>query len=207
MSNGGSLGLTAAILAIGIILIAATAASVILSSSTTSDEQNYEQMTEEALEEISTYIQTKDVMGKYYYDDGAKHIQKIALLIKTMFSVEIDVSGLTIKLCNGEQTNILYYSGKAAFIYSNPLFEHPLWDNMSNSTFSFIVTYDKDNSLVDYGTINDHTDMAYIVIKLPEEFTMQKGDRITVTLFPSTGIERTLTLEAPMPMNSIVSLY
>ena len=111
-----------------------------------------------------------------------------------------------IKLCNGEKIKMLFYSGQAEFIHSSSLFEHPIWNTIENETFGFIVTLDKDRSLVDHNTINDNTDMAYIIIKLSEDFAMKKGDRITTTFFPSAGIEKTMTLEAPLPMKRIVTL-
>ena len=101
---------------------------------------------------------------------------------------------------------MLYYSGQADFIHSNSLFEHPIWNDLSENNFSFVVALDKDRSLVDYDTINDNTDMAYIAIKLSENFTMKKGDSIEITLFPSTGITRTIIVKAPLPIKQIVSL-
>jgi len=46
--------------------------------------------------------------------------------------------------------------------------------------------------------------MAYIVIKLSEEFALEKGDILVVALFPESGLQRTIKLEAPMLMRSIV---
>ena len=100
---------------------------------------------------------------------------------------------------------MLYYSGQAEFIKKEPLFEHPIWQNTNEVDFSLIVTLDKDNSITSYDTINDYTDTAYIIINLPEEFTMKKGDSLTITLFPSTGITRTTTIVAPLPIKPVVS--
>ena len=54
--------------------------------------------------------------------------------------------------------------------------------------------------------MNDNTDMAYIIIKLSKEFQMKKGNTMTVTLFPSTGVQKIITLEAPIPINLVVTL-
>jgi len=102
---------------------------------------------------------------------------------------------------------MLDYCGNAVFIDSNSLFEHPIWNNISYSNFGFIVIHDKDRSLVDYNAINDNTDMAYIIINFSEEFSMTKGETMDVTLFPSSGIKRTITLDAPLPMKQLVNLY
>ena len=206
MNNQGATGIATAILLISFILIGATAASVIMGDSGNNPEENYEEILEEALDEISTYIQIKDALGKYNSTTEEQHIQKIAILIKPLFSIDIDASKLMIKLNNGQQIKMLYYSGQADFISSNSLFEHPICNTIRTDKFGFVVTLDKDRSIVDYGIINDNTDMAYLVIKLPEDFTMEKGDVTEITLFPSTGITKTINLKAPLPITQIVSL-
>ena len=206
MNIRGGLGITTAIVFISFLLIAATAATVIMGNQKEISEEDYERIVEEAVDEISTYIQIKDTIGRYYLTDGEQRIQKIALLITPLISLDTDISSLTIKISNGEQIRILYYSGQAAFIQSQSLFEHSLWDETTEETFSMIVTHDKDRSITEYATLNENTDMTYIIIKLPDGFTMKKGDAITITLFPSTGITRTKTLVAPLPIHPIVSL-
>lgn len=206
MNNQGATGIATAILLISFILIGATAASVIMDDSGNNPEENYEEILEEALDEISTYIQIKDALGKYNSTTEEQHIQKIAILIKPLFSIDIDASKLVIKLNNGKQIKMLYYNRQAEFISSNSLFEHPIWTTMTDTDFGFIVILDKDQSIIDYGTINDNTDMTYIIIKLPNDFTMKKGDTLKLTLFPSTGITKTINLKAPLPIKQIVAL-
>jgi len=206
MDTQGATGIATAILLISFILIGATAASVIMGDTGEDSEENYEEILNEALDEISTYMQIKDVLGKYYTVEEDQHIQKIAILIKPLFSIDIDASTLMIKLNNGKQIKILYYNSHAEFIESHSLFEHPIWNNMTDTNFSFIVILDKDRSIIDYYTINDNTDMTYIILKLPPDFTMKKGDCLEITLFPSTGITKTINVEAPLPIKQIVSL-
>ena len=206
MNNQGVTGIATAILLISFILIGATAASVIMGDSGNNPEENYEEILEEALDEISTYIQIKDALGKYNSTTEEQHIQKIAILIKPLFSIDIDASKLVIKLNNGKQIKMLYYNRQAEFISSNSLFEHPIWTTMTDTDFGFIVILDKDQSIIDYGTINDNTDMTYIIIKLPNDFTMKKGDTLKLTLFPSTGVTKTINLKAPLPIKQIVAL-
>ena len=69
----------------------------------------------------------------------------------------------------------------------------------------FISVVDLDESLVDYDIINDYSDNAYVVFRLPNDMTLLKNEKITVTLFPSTGITRTTVLKAPMPMSSVIT--
>ncbi len=93
---------------------------------------------------------------------------------------------------------MLHRKFKESPIYSDSQAVH-LWVHL------LMMANHKDNSLVDYNIINKNTDMAYIVIKLSEDFSLKKGDSLVVALFPESGIQRTIKLEAPLPMKSIVS--
>lgn len=206
MANHGATGIATAILLISFILIAATVASVVVGNSRKSSEDDFEQTVNEIVDEISTYLQIKDVMGKYSSVNGEQRIQRLVILIKPLVSVNLDVSELMVKLCNGEQVRILSYSGQAAFLQSNSLFKHPLWDSTDENCFSLIVTLDGDRSMVDYHMIDDNTDWAYIIITLSEDFALKQDDSMEITLFSSTGIPRTITVEAPLPIKSLVNL-
>ena len=127
-------------------------------------------------------------------------------MIKPLVTINIDISELTIKICNGNTVKILSFNGSSEHIGSQSLFGHSLWDKIDENYFSFIATHDADKSIVDYNTINKNSDMGYIIIKLPRDFCMKKGDSIILTLFPETGITRTILLEAPLPIKSVVSL-
>jgi len=164
---GSSTAIAAMTLLIGFLLVSIVAASVITNGSgSTTSEQDVEEILNDVLDEISTYIQIKDKIGKYYTTNGIARIEKIAILVKPLITIDIDISQLNIKLCDGK-------------------------------------LLDKDNSLVDHDILNE--DMAYIIIKLPEDFSMVKKEAMTLTLFPESGIERTITLKAPPPLKPIVS--
>jgi hypothetical protein len=49
--------------------------------------------------------------------------------------------------------------------------------------------------------------MAFIILKLSDENAMHQDDLLEVTILPSPGIGRTVTLEAPLPMKNVVTLY
>ena len=211
MDNVGSTSIALILLLVGSAVFGATVVSV------TSDGVNNEptendltqsllKITDETSDKITTYIQTTQVLGKYYGEPHNQKIEKIVIMIKSMISKNISLADLSIELNNGNSVIMLYYSGDAEFIGSNDVFEHPIWNNIDESSFGFIVTHDKDGSLVNYDKINDNTDMAYLIIKLPEYMMMSKGDTMTVTINPSNGITRIIDLEAPLPMKSIVSL-
>jgi len=199
-------GITSSILLISLILIGITVGSTIMGQTTgTTTEEDYQHMVDEVIDGISTYLQIKDQKGKYYDIDGAQKIEKIALWISPLFSQDIDVSQLTIQLDDGEKVAMLTYDGNAEDMRPYSLFEHPIWDNLTGTNFGFVSIVDLDGSLVNYDTINENSDNAYVLIRLPEDMTLAKGESLTVTLFPSTGITRTTILEAPLPMKSVVT--
>lgn len=198
-------GITALILLISILMVGLAVASV-LTDGTTGEytEEDLEQMTNEVIDEITSYIQIKDQVGKYYKIDGQSKIEKIALWVSPLVSQEIDLSTLTIKLNDGESVKLLVYNDSRT-LESNSLFEHPIWSNLDGSSFGFISVIDKDGSIADYDTLNDCSDNAYIVFRLPSDMTMSEHEKLIVTLFPSTGITRTTILEAPLPIKSVVT--
>ena len=199
-------GLASSILIVSLLLIGITVADVITSETTGSiSEQDIEQMTQETIEELSTYILIKDQIGKYREIDGELKIEKIALWITPLITQEIDVKQLTIKLNNGESVIFLTYSNNSVVLGKFSLFEHSIWDNINCSNFGFISIVDMDESLADYDSFNDCSDNAYVVFKLPESMTLSKHEKIIVTLFPSTGITRTIELKAPLPIKSVVT--
>lgn len=206
MNNWGSQGITAMIVLIAFMLIGVTAASVLTEDSTsTITEEDVNQLMDEIVDELCSYLQIRDQKGKYYKIDGQLEIQKIALLISPLVSQNIDLSQLTVQIDNGEMVMILTNSELSSNIESNTLFEHSIWDNLDGENFGFISITDLDNSIKDFNLINENSDNAYIVFKLPTGFTMQKRDKIIVKLFPSEGIIKTLVLKAPLPMTSVVT--
>jgi archaellin len=80
MSNW-STGITTMILLISFLLIGITVASVITGETTgTTTEQDYDHMTEEIINEISSYIQIRDQKGKYCTDYGGQKILEIGTI-------------------------------------------------------------------------------------------------------------------------------
>jgi len=161
-----------------------------------------EEIEDEYFDEIQTYLQIKDKIGKYYGEYPDKQISKIAILVTPLVSQEVNLSGLSIKLNDGEMITYIDYSGNSTELGSHTLFEHPLWANLNN-TYGLLVINDEDDSMKDYDIFNRNSDMAYIVFELSGSFKMSRDEEMYVTLFPSTGWERTIWLEAPIPINSI----
>ena len=205
MNTDGSIGIAAGILVIGSLLIAATASSILMNEPTNLSADDLEKKTDEIIDELCSYLQIKDMVGKYYSINNQQKIQKIAILVSPLISHNIDLSTLKIKLNNGNEIRVLSYSGEAEFIKEHSLFEHVLWNMMASNEFSFIITHDKDGSILRYDTLNSQTDMTYVIIELSEDFLMKKGDVLEITLLPSAGYTRTITIEAPLPIKSIVT--
>jgi archaellin len=206
MGNLVSTGLISVILLASLLLTGITVASVIDSENTeTTTEQDYEQIVEEAIDEISTIILIKDQKGKVNEINGERRVDKIALYITPLVSQEIDISSLNIQLNNGETVMFLSYDGNAENLDSNSIFRHTIWAEIDGSNFGFISIVDLDSSLVNSDTLNDCSDNAYLVFELPEDMVLAKHDKLVVTLFPSTGISKTMVLKTPLLINSIVT--
>jgi len=199
-------GLVAMILLISILLIGITTATILSdSNSGFTEEANLNQITNEVVDEISTYIQIRDQKGKYYDIDGVKKIQKIAILISPLVTQDISVSKLTIQLDNGDSVHMLTYSSYSQSLDQNSIFEHKIWDSLTGKNFGLISLHDADNSLVNFDVINDYSDNAYLVFRLHLDMMLAKHDKITVTLFPSTGLKKVIELEAPLPIKSVIT--
>jgi archaellin len=207
MTDTGNLGLTAGIILIIVILIAAAAGSVIIQTTQNVSNQDLTRITNDALDEITTYFQIKNVVGKYENIQGQEGIQRIALLIKPLVSLHLDIAKITIMISNGNDLRILSFSGQVAPISSYSLFGHPLWESMDEGSFSVISTIDDDNSMTDSHIINKNTDMGFIILDLPATDPLLYGESLEVTLIPSPGNECSVTLEPPLPTSRVVSLY
>jgi archaellin len=206
MKSWGSTGLTVLIVLIATMLVAITAASVISTETTsTTTEEDYQQMLEDAANEVSRYLLVKEQMGKFSDIDGEKQIEKIILWITPLVKQDIDMSQLTIELNNGESVMVLTYVGSNQR-ESSSIFEQSIWNSLDGNNFGLISIIDLDESLVNNDAFNDASDNAYLAFKLPTGMTMSKYDEMIVKLVPSSGIARTLYLKAPMPMKSIVEL-
>ena len=206
MGNFKATGLTALILLIITMIVVMGIASIITgeTSTSTTTELDYDQIVDDVLNEITTYIQIKDEKGKFSKIEGEHRITKIALLISPMVSQDIDMTQLTIQIDNGEMVNIMYYE-ESDEIGMESLFEHNLWNNLNGSKYSLISINDFDDSISEFNLINQNSDLVYLVFKLPSNLYMEKYDTLKVTLFPSTGITRTTFLKAPMPMKQVIT--
>ena len=151
MSNIRVSGITVLILLISMILIAMTVSSVLTDSSTGSvNEEDIDQMTQDTIDEISSYLQIRDRKGKFYRIDNELKINKIALLISPLVTQDIDLSHLTIQIDDGNDINILTYSSNATTKNSGCVFEDDIWNQLNGQNFGLIVLTDQDESITEY---------------------------------------------------------
>ena len=133
-------------------LVAGSASTVMLEDV---DDINQEAkiMMNDVLQEIINYIKIDDAIGKYYNTGTNRRIERIVLLVKQYINNDINMSKITIELCNNEDVILLKYSGESFEIGSNTLFQHYAWETLENNTFSILVTNDEDRSLLDHGVM------------------------------------------------------
>jgi archaellin len=205
MAKSIVMGITTLILLISLLLSGLIVASVLTNESyQTEFEEDYMQMVDEIIDKTSTYIQILEQKGKYNEINQERKIDKIILYISPLIAQKIDVSKLTIQLNNGETIRFLRYLGDVKNLETHSIFSHPIWESLDGNNFGFISVIDFDESLINGNLLNDYSDHAYIVIRLPDDMAIAKNEELIVTLFPSTGITRTTILKAPFSTKPIV---
>jgi archaellin len=188
-------------------LIGVTVASVMSNETTgTVTEQDIDQMTNEIIDEISTLLQIKDAKGKYYNINGERKITQILLLVSEWVSQDIDLNQSLIQIDNGETVRILSYSGMVSNLDSSPLFDHTIWENLNGENFGLVVIRDRDSSIIDYHTLNENTDMVYVLIRLPDDMTISKYDEIYITIINPVGTLQRMRFEVPFSTKNVITL-
>jgi archaellin len=199
------IGITTIVLLFSLLLSGLIVGSVITNESPEIDiENDFEQMLEEVIDETSTYIQILEQKGKYNEINKERRIDQIILYISPLFTKQIDISNFKIQLNNGESVRFLNYSGNVKNLDNYSIFNHPIWNNLDGNNFGFISIIDLDESLIKNNILNDCSDHTYIVFKLPYDMTLAKNEKLTVTIFPLSGITRTTILKAHFSTRSII---
>jgi archaellin len=193
MNNIGSTGIVYVALFSGFLLVGTTTSSVLLDASNDIS-MDAKQTLNDVINEITTYLEIKEVIGKYNITNEDRSVDKIAILVKQFIQNTINVSEIVIKICNNNDVLLLRYGGRAVEVKSGGIFEQEIWDTI-DSTFGLIVIIDNDRSLLEYGSMNK--DMVLFAIKLPASFSMKKRESITVSITPGKGITSSVVLKAP----------
>lgn len=188
---------------VAILLIALTASSMI-TTETVDSEEEFEQYLNDTLQEITSYLKIQDVYGKYTSNSPPK-LTQIVILLTPIFHNTINISEWIIQIQTTNSLLIQTYNSSAA-LDSNSVFDHPLWDQLQPNAFGLISIHDSDGSLKNYNSFSDISDQAFLIIKLPEDQGILKGEHVIVSLTPGTGVKKTFEFKAPLPINQIVSL-
>ena len=207
MNNKGNLGVTTGIFVILVIVIGAIAASAIIQTTQSTSLPDLTKLTNEAIDEITTTFQIKSVIGKYETIQGRACIQKIAILIKPLVSLNIDIDKIHLMIVSEDDLRLLSFNGSVAPMNTPSLFDHPLWDTLDEGRYGLITTVDDDGSMTTSQVIDKNTDMAFLIVKLPVAAPLFYGQILQLTLAPTPGNECTVTLEPPLPTTHVVSLY
>ncbi len=198
------------------LIIAIIAATIIVSSATLyEDTQTTEEITEEDLQEmietvyddVSSYMNIDDIIGKFHRVQQDRLIKQIAIQIHPQFSTNIKLSELMIELSNGNQIIFLYPNGYCADISNETLFNHGLWGDLGNSSFGILSIFDEDNSMKQSHLINQHSDRLFIIFNVPPSLKLQRGDTIKINLYPSTGVKKELDIKIPFSVDPVLSLW
>jgi len=192
MNNRGSIGITAIPLLTSFLMIGAVSSVMFEGQDDMSADAN--QIVNDVIDEITTYLKIEDAIGKYYTDNGVRSVEKIVILVKQFIQSTVNMSEVRIKLCNNDDVILFGYSGYAAESNSRAVFEHQIWET-TNNAFSLIVILDNDRSLLDHGVMNK--DKAFIAIRLPDNFAMEGGESMTLSIIPAKGTTSSIILETP----------
>jgi len=200
-----SIGITSVILIVAILLIAATVGSVITETSQEVSEEDINILVEDAIKEITSYIQIKNILGKYYAFENTYALQKIMILITPLFHVEYDLSTLVVQLQTNDMVTDLYYDQQAV-VPKGDLFAESNWHQEKENVYSCLISLDTDDSIQQYNILNDPTDMVYLTIDFPQSMYLYKGDSMKISLIAGSGVLRSISIKAPVPINKIVQL-
>jgi len=201
MNNRGSMGIASMAL-ISTVLVVGASSSIMFEDS---DElaESVENLINDTLNEITSYLKIEETFGKYYNSNGERRVERILIFVKQFITSNVNISDLTIKIQNDNDIMMLSYSGYATKVNSSPLFSHEIWDKTNNS-FSVIVNIDTDRSILDYNIMNKDT--CYFVIDLPEQFFMKNKDSLIVSIIPGKGTTSSVILETPsMHLSNIIT--
>ena len=199
-----SAALPLVLLLIAIMFIALTATSMI-TTETTSSQEDLEQYVDDAINELTSYLKIQQVYGTYT-QNPPYHLTKIAILATPLFHQEINLSTWIIQLQTKTNLQLYTYNHTVSPLDSSSVFSHSQWNQLTKPYFGIISIQDSDQSLSKFHCFNEPNDMAFFTLSV-EDLSITKGQQITLFLSPGTGIEKTITFQAPLPTKTVVNLW
>lgn len=191
------------------LVLSATASTVMLTDNTDETMINEEEINKyvnETILQVSTYFKVRDKLGLYQQKNNSQVIQKVAILISPYYSTSIDLTKLIIKLQLKDEIGYVYFQHHQKFNASNSLFDQRIWNMITPNEFGTLYLRDSDNSIKENNFLDSATDLFYLTFNISERFSLQKGDKLEVTLIPAFGVEKKITLNVPYKYGGIVHL-
>jgi archaellin len=199
-----SAALPLVLLLLAILFVALTATSMI-STETSTSQEDLQQYVDDAVNELTSYIKIQNVYG-VYSQDKPYHLTKIAIQATPLFHQEINLSTWLIQLQTKTKLQLYNYNNTASLLQSNGVFSDSHWNQLLSTHFGILSIQDKDNSLVNHHSFSEPNDIAFFTLSV-QELSITKGDYVTLLLSPGTGVEKTITFNAPLPTRKIVNLW
>jgi archaellin len=188
------------------VLFTFAASSLVYKTPEEIPEEELETMISSIYNSISTYINIDHVYGKYATTTNGRSITHLAVLINPYFSTSINIDEMILEIVSKSDIHHVYFSGNSSTIASDPLFSHHEWTPLSSTQYSLITLYDADSSIEQINQLNDCTDKAYIILKLPDSMMLNNKEHIEMNILCSSGMKRSILLKPPFSTRDIVQI-
>jgi archaellin len=189
---------------LAVIFIALTATSMI-TTQTTSSQQDIQQYVDDALYEITSYIQINNVYATYS-KQAPYQLEKIAIFASPFFRQDIDLSTYIIQIQTESNIHLYTYNNTISPLESTGVFSQSQWDLLTNQHFGIISIQDTDQSLLSHHSFSEPSDTAAFTMQV-DDLCITKGDYVTILISPGAGVEKTISFKAPLPTRTVVNLW
>lgn len=194
-----------AIIAIlSVVVITSTANTVINPTEEDFTEEEMNDLFEAIYDDLSTYVKIDRVIGKYESQGNQRRLSQLAVQIHSLFSKDIDLKDMIIELSNGYDIRYYSYFKTSDSLRNSSLFAHPLFNDVSINSFGLIPMMDKDDSIKNHQMINHHSDRLFIIINLQDSLLIESGESFSLSLHPSVGTIRSLSIDPPFSTRDVV---
>ena len=199
MNRWGSVGISTFTF-LGILLLLGVSASSILLGQSTETSEEFEDVADEVLNEISTYFMVKNVVGRFDCTDSNAELQRMVILTKPLIPTTVNLSEMYVQISDGNALISLSYNGSYSKAHGD-IFGNRIWNEIDENEFGIMILTDSDNS-IDAGYLNK--DLVYLAIKIPLSLSVHPNDRIIVSLIPTQGYVENIEIITPFILTSSI---
>jgi len=199
MNRWGSVGISTFTF-LGILLLLGVSASSILLGQSTETSEEFEDVADEVLNEISTYFMVKNVVGRFDCTDSNAELQRMVILTKPLIPTTVNLSEMYVQISDGNALISLSYNGSYSKAHGD-IFGNRIWNEIDENEFGIMILTDSDNS-IDAGYLNK--DLVYLAIKIPSSLSVHPNDRIIVSLIPMQGYVENIEIITPFILTSSI---